>query len=103
MTCTLAMAVDACQVQEAGLPPVSFHCVRTLRICIRYLEMAKKFPVRPKYPERNCWGCDKYCPAGSLNCGNGSDRTQHPVELFGEDWFDWGGDFVAEPQETADD
>ena len=28
-------------------------------------------------------------------CGNGSDRTQHPVELFGEDWRSWGSDFVA--------
>jgi hypothetical protein len=23
-------------------------------------------------------------------CGNGSDRTQHPVELFGEDWHTFG-------------
>jgi hypothetical protein len=23
-------------------------------------------------------------------CGNGSERTQHPVELFGEDWREWG-------------
>lgn len=54
--------------------------------------MAKKFPLHPKHPERICWGCDKYCPADSLNCGNGSDRTQHPVELWGEDWFEWGQD-----------
>ena len=26
-------------------------------------------------------------------CGNGSDRTQHPSELFGEDWQSWGSDF----------
>jgi len=25
-----------------------------------------------------------------MSCGNGSDRTQHPFELFGEDWLDWG-------------
>ena len=43
--------------------------------------MAKKFPVNPKHPERNCWGCDKYCSAKSMMCGNGSERTQHPVEL----------------------
>lgn len=54
--------------------------------------MAKKFPLHPKHPERLCWGCDKYCPADSLACGNGSERTQHPVELFGDDWFEWGGD-----------
>ena len=57
--------------------------------------MAKKFPVNPKHPERICWGCDTYCPSDSLNCGNGSDRTPHPVELFGEDWQAWGQDFVA--------
>jgi hypothetical protein len=27
-----------------------------------------------------------------MNCGNGSDRTQHPVELFGDDWFEFGDD-----------
>ena len=53
--------------------------------------MVKKFPIHPKNPERICWGCDKYCPADSLACGNGSERTQHPVELFGEDGYEWGG------------
>ncbi len=51
--------------------------------------MAKKFPLRPRHPERICWGCDKYCPSDDLACGNGSDRTQHPVELLGEDWENW--------------
>ena len=54
--------------------------------------MAKRFPLHPKHPERICWGCDKYCPANSLACGNGTDRTQHPMELFGEDWFEIGLD-----------
>lgn len=48
--------------------------------------MAKKFPIKPVHPERICWGCDKYCPVDALACGNGSERTQHPVELFGEGW-----------------
>ena len=48
--------------------------------------MAKKFPLHPKHPERICWGCDKYCSKDALGCGNGSDRTQHPAELLGEDW-----------------
>jgi hypothetical protein len=52
--------------------------------------MSKKFPVAPKSPHRICWGCDKYCPSDSLACGNGSERTPHPVELFGEDWLEWG-------------
>ncbi|MDO5288304.1 MAG: DUF3079 domain-containing protein [Pseudomonadota bacterium] len=51
--------------------------------------MAKRFPIHPAHPERICWGCDKYCPADDLACGNGSDRTQHPVELFGPDWAEW--------------
>jgi hypothetical protein len=48
-----------------------------------------KIPLNPKNPERVCWGCDKYCPADSLACGNGTIRTQHPAELFGADWLTW--------------
>jgi len=44
--------------------------------------------IHPKHPERICWGCDKYCPADSLACGNGTIRTMHPVELFGDDWLE---------------
>ncbi len=54
------------------------------------LTMAKKFPLHPKHPERICWGCDKYCPANALQCGNGSGRTQHPAEMLGDDWYQWG-------------
>lgn len=50
---------------------------------------AVKAPINPKHPERVCWGCDKYCPADDLACGNGTIRTQHPAELFGEDWLEW--------------
>ncbi|MEO7107269.1 MAG: DUF3079 domain-containing protein [Rhodoferax sp.] len=49
----------------------------------------KKFPIAPPHPERVCWGCDKFCSANDMRCGNGSDRTPHPMELFGEDWFEW--------------
>jgi hypothetical protein len=49
-----------------------------------------KIPLHPKHPERVCWGCDKYCPADHLDCGNGTVRTQHPAELFGDDWLEWG-------------
>lgn len=52
--------------------------------------MAKKFPDDPPNPERICWGCDKYCSVDALACGNGSERTQHPVEFFGKDWKTWG-------------
>jgi hypothetical protein len=52
----------------------------------------QKFPLNPKHPERICWGCDKYCPADNLMCGNGSGRTEHPAEIMGEDWYAWGLD-----------
>jgi hypothetical protein len=45
--------------------------------------------LHPKHPDRICWGCDKYCPAHDLGCGNDTVRTPHPVELFGEDWIEW--------------
>ena len=51
--------------------------------------MKPKLALNPKHPERICWGCDKYCSADDLRCGNGTIRTQHPIELFGEDWLDW--------------
>lgn len=58
------------------------------------LELAglnKKFPLHPTYPERVCWGCDRYCAHDALACGNGADRTPHPMELFGEDWLHFAG------------
>jgi len=45
--------------------------------------------IDPVHPERVCWGCDRYCPARDLACGNGTIRTPHPVELFGHDWREW--------------
>ncbi|MCJ0972963.1 DUF3079 domain-containing protein [Pseudomonas sp. PS1] len=59
--------------------------------------MAKKFPLNPPHPERICWGCDRYCPADSLACGNGADRTQHPAEMMGDDWYRYGdySDLIA--------
>ena len=50
----------------------------------------------PKHPERICWGCDRYCAANDLVCGNGAIRTPHPSELFGKDWREW-----AERQSSA--
>ncbi|HET7216744.1 MAG TPA: DUF3079 domain-containing protein [Vicinamibacterales bacterium] len=60
------------------------HCQRE-----ELVEPMRKVPVRPPHPERICWGCDKYCPADDLACGNGTIRTLHPCELFGDDWLDW--------------
>ncbi|OGB18920.1 MAG: hypothetical protein A2W72_15350 [Burkholderiales bacterium RIFCSPLOWO2_12_67_14] len=53
--------------------------------------MAKRFPINPPHPERNCWGCDRFCAADALLCGNGSERTQHPIETFGPGWESWSG------------
>ena len=47
----------------------------------------RRIPERPAHPERICWGCDLYCAANDLRCGNGKERTQHPVETFGPDWM----------------
>lgn len=52
--------------------------------------MTKPFPANPAHPERICWGCDRYCAADALMCGNGTVATLHPSELFGEDWMSWG-------------
>ena len=62
--------------------------------------MAKRFPIHPAHPERSCWGCDRYCAADALICGNGSVRTPHPAELFGDDWADWNGGPPADGPEA---
>jgi hypothetical protein len=49
----------------------------------------RKSLVLPAHPERICWGCDRYCAADDLACGNGTIRTPHPRELFGDDWLEW--------------
>jgi Protein of unknown function (DUF3079) len=61
-----------------------------------------RLPVRPKNPDRICWGCDKYCPADGLACGNGTIRTPHPLELFGEDWLEWSETHAGSQDEEAD-
>ncbi|TFW28743.1 DUF3079 domain-containing protein [Massilia arenosa] len=64
--------------------------------------MSKKFPDEPPHPERICWGCDRYCPADQMACGNGSDRTQHPIEFFGRGWQNWNAEQGEEsPSDSA--
>jgi hypothetical protein len=58
--------------------------------------MNPRIPLHPPHPERVCWGCDKYCPADDLACGNGTIRALHPIELFGEDWLEWEADRAAD-------
>lgn len=47
------------------------------------------FPLHPKNPDRICWGCEKFCPADDMSCGNGTIRAPHPCELMGDDWYEW--------------
>ena len=35
----------------------------------------RRILVLPAHPERICWGCDKYCPADDLACGNGTSHA----------------------------
>ncbi|HEY2772438.1 MAG TPA: DUF3079 domain-containing protein [Candidatus Binatia bacterium] len=60
--------------------------------------------LHPKHPDRTCWGCDRLCPANDLGCGNGTVRTQHPVELFGDDWLEFAearqGGIEGEPDRS---
>ncbi len=49
----------------------------------------KRLPLHPKRPERVCWGCDQYCSSADLGCGNGTERTPHPSEIFGDDWLEF--------------
>ena len=62
----------------------------------------RKLPLHPGHPERVCWGCDKYCPAEDLACGNGTDRAQHPAEIFGVDWLDLDTGLATEAEPTPD-
>ncbi len=59
--------------------------------------MSKRFPIHPAHPERNCWGCERYCASDAMLCGNGSERTQHPAELFGDDWMQGFGPDAETP------
>ena len=36
-----------------------------------------------------------------MRCGNGTERAQHPLELFGEDWMTFGLDAEAGPEAGA--
>ena len=44
--------------------------------------------LRPRHPERVCWGCDKFCPANDMACGNRTIRTLHSWELLGDAWLE---------------
>ncbi|MGP0173406.1 DUF3079 domain-containing protein [Pseudomonas sp. NCHU5208] len=59
-------------------------------------------PARPRTKREQTLGLDRYCPATDLACGNGADRTMHPAEMLGEDWYlhgDWG---FATPENPND-
>lgn len=58
--------------------------------------------LHPARPERVCWGCEKFCPAHDLACGNGTIRTPHPSELFGDDWLEWSERRDESPRSPAE-
>lgn len=55
---------------------------------MRQIQRKQRIPKHPKRPERICWGCERLCAANKMLCGNGSERSQHPCELFGDDWYE---------------
>ena len=61
-----------------------------------------KIPLAPPHPDRTCWGCDKYCSADDLACGNGTVRTMHPIELFGDDWLEFAAGRSREASPSDD-
>lgn len=61
-----------------------------------------KLPLHPLHPERVCWGCDQHCPADALSCGNGTIRTPHPAELFGDDWDEWAPHLGSQGEPSAE-
>ncbi len=63
--------------------------------------MPLKLPLYPAHPERVCWGCDRYCPAHDMVCGNGSERTPHPQELFGDDWVEFAAERLGDSLELT--
>jgi hypothetical protein len=76
----LGRLIDECRSALRG---------RTGSATNRSRSVMARIPLAPVHPERICWGCSKYCPADALRCGNGTERTMHPVELFGDDWLQW--------------
>ncbi len=56
-----------------------------------------KIPLNPGHPERVCWGCNLFCPVDDMRCGNGTERTQHPYELWGEGWEEL--DFIGSDED----
>jgi hypothetical protein len=64
--------------------------------------MSRRLPLHPGHPERVCWGCEKFCAADDMACGNGTDRAQHPIEIFGDDWLAVGLDAADTLQPPAD-
>lgn len=65
--------------------------------------MAKAFLLQVKRPDRICWGCDRLCPALDMACGNAKGRTEHPSELFGDDWYETGLPSNAQEADPAPD
>ncbi|MEQ6435044.1 DUF3079 domain-containing protein [Comamonas sp. w2-DMI] len=65
--------------------------------------MARKFPLHPAHPGRNCWGCDRSGAHDAMACGNGSDRAPHPAEMCGDGWAQWEPAPASRPSKATTD
>ena len=66
-----------------------------------YMATPGRLALKPRHPERICWGCSRYCPVDDMVCGNGTIRAPHPIELFGEDWYVDGDTPTDDPQDAT--
>ena len=46
-------------------------------------------PRAARTPGTHLLGLRQVLPRRDLACGNGTIRTPHPCELFGDDWLEW--------------
>jgi hypothetical protein len=58
-------------------------------------------PIRFRRPAGASASNRSPCAADQMICGNGTERTQHPVELFGEGWETEGLDPLRPLAEDA--
>jgi Protein of unknown function (DUF3079) len=65
-----------------------------------------KDPFAARQPGASLLGLQQVLPGDDLACGNGTIRTPHPCELFGDDWLEWslgkGTDSAASPTAVQD-
>ena len=59
----------------------------------------KEISAPSQTPRTHLLGLRPLCAADAMACGNGSDRSMHPAELLGDDWYtvgNWGLEVEAD-------